>query len=162
VRDLVKQGAILASDLRIRFYGSIESWLHALIQEYGLNKVVELHGPISRQEAIERQRESQVLLLLPWDDPGHHSAKLFEYFAAARPVLAVGGSLGVLTQALEETQSGVHALSKAELREFLLNAYAEYKKYGRVSYSGKRQAIERYSHPEMARGFAGVLDSVVQ
>jgi glycosyltransferase involved in cell wall biosynthesis len=162
VRDLVKVGAIAASDLRIRFYGSVEPWLHTLVQEYGLNKVVELNGSLPRPEAIERQRESQILLILPWDDPGHHSAKLFEYFAAARPVLAVGGRWGVLTQALEETQAGVHALSEAQLRDFLLNAYAEYKKHGRVSYSGNRQAIERYSHPEMARSFSRVLDGIVQ
>ena len=111
------------------------------------------------------QRESQVLLVLPWNDPretGHHSAKLFEYFAAERPILAVGGSRGVLTETLEETHAGVHALSKEQLREFLLNAYAEYKKSGHVSYSGDRRAIEQYSHPEMARSYAQLLDGIVQ
>jgi hypothetical protein len=74
--------------------------------------VVELNVPTPRKKVMEHQRGSQVLLVLPWSDPsetGHHSAKLFEYFAAARPILAVGGSLGVLTEALEETHAGVHA-----------------------------------------------------
>ena len=134
-----------------------------LDQPWFLNQVVEVHGHTPRKEVLEEQRKSQILLILPWSDPretGHHSAKLFEYFAAARPVLAVGGSRGVLTQALEETRAGVHATSKAQLREFLLKAYAEYKTSGRVSYLGDRQAIEQYSHPEMARRFAQVLDSV--
>jgi glycosyltransferase involved in cell wall biosynthesis len=165
LRDLLKEGSISADDLRVRFYGSLEAWLPALIKKCGLEAVAELHGPTPRKEVMVHQRESQVLLVLPWSDPretGHHSAKLFEYFAAARPILAVGGSRGVLTEALEETYAGVHALSKALLREFLLKAYAEYKKCGCVAYAGKRQAIERYSHPEMARSFAQVLDSTLQ
>jgi glycosyltransferase involved in cell wall biosynthesis len=164
LRDLIKEEVIPASELRIRFYGSIEAWLPGLIEKFGLNQVVELNGPTPRVRVFEHQRESQVLLLLPWSDPketGHHSAKLFEYFAAARPILAVGGARGVLTQALELTHAGVHALSKAQVREFLLGAYAEYKKDGCVSYSGERQAIEQYSHPNMARSFAQALDSVV-
>ena len=135
-----------------------------LVEKYGLNRVVELNGPTPRAVVTEHQRESQVLLVLPWSDPsetGHHSAKLFEYFAAARPILAVGGSLGVLTQALQETRAGVHAISREQVREFLLTSYGEFKKSGCVSYSGDRQAIERYSHPEMARSFAQVLNDAV-
>jgi hypothetical protein len=165
LRDLLKEGRMSAGDLRVRFYGRLEAWLPPLIKKYGLDAAAELHGPTPRNEAMVHQRESQLLLVLPWNDPretGHHSAKLFEYFAAARPILAVGGSRGVLTEALEETSAGVHAFNKPILREFLLRSYAEYKKDGCVGYAGKRQAIERYSHPEMARSFAQVLDSTMQ
>ncbi len=163
--DLLKEGVIPASDVRIRFYGTIEPWLPALVEKFGLTTMVELHGHTPRKEVFEHQRESQLLLLLPWSDPsetGHHSAKLFEYLAAARPVLAVGGSRGVLTQALGEANVGVHALSKAQVREFLIAAYAGYKEHGCVPYSGNRQGIDQYSHPEMARRFAHVLDSVAK
>ena len=163
VRDLIDQKAISGSNLRIRFYGAVEAWLPVLVEKYGLNTVVELCGRAPRKEAMEHQRESQILLLLPWRDPretGHHSAKLFEYLAAERPILAVGGTSGVLTEALRATGSGVHASSQADVRKFLLTSYDEFKKNGRVSYSGDRQAIGRYSHPEMARRFAEVLDNV--
>jgi glycosyltransferase involved in cell wall biosynthesis len=165
VSDLVKRGAIPADQVRVRFYGPIEPWLPALVEKYGLQQVVELHGSVGRKEVFEHQRESQILLILPWSaasETGHHSAKLFEYFAAARPILAVGGNRGVLTEALEETRAGVHALSEPEVRAFLLRAFDDYKKDGRVPYSANQQAIEQYSHPEMARSFARVLDSVVE
>jgi glycosyltransferase involved in cell wall biosynthesis len=163
LRDLIQQEAFRPGDLRVHFYGRLEPWLAALIKKFALDHVVEVHGHTPRKEVLEQQRKSQILLILPWSDPretGHHSAKLFEYFAAGRPVLAAGGSRGVLTQALEETRAGVHAFTKAQLREFLLNAYAEYKSCGRVSYLGDPHAIEQYGHPEMARRFAQVLDSV--
>jgi hypothetical protein len=135
-----------------------------LISKYGLEQAVQVHGPVPRHTVLEREKESQILLVIPWSDPretGHHSAKLFEYFAASRPVLAIGGSRGVLTQALEETRAGLHTLTKTQLRDFLVGAYGEYKQHGCVSYFPNRRAIERYSHPEMARSFASILDGVV-
>jgi glycosyltransferase involved in cell wall biosynthesis len=163
VRSLIDDKAVAPGDLRIRFYGDIEPWLPLLVARYGLEQVVELNGPRPRKEVMERQRESQILLLLPWSDPretGHHSAKLFEYLAAGRPVLAVGGGHGVLTQSLEETRAGVHAMSTERVREFLFRSYGEFRRTGRVAYSGDLQAIEQYSHPEMAHRFAKVLDCV--
>jgi glycosyltransferase involved in cell wall biosynthesis len=158
---LINEGSMAAGDVRIRFYGVVEPWLPALVAKYGLERMVELNGHTPRKEVMEHQRESQVLLLMPWSDPketGHHSAKLFEYLAAGRPILAVGGSRGVITQSLAETHAGVHAMSPAEVRAFLLQSYSEFKKTGRVAYSGEAQAIAQYSHPEMARRFAQVLD----
>jgi len=163
--DLIKDGSIPASELRIRFYGRIEAWLPALIEKFGLNEVVALNGPTPRLEAIARQRESQLLLLLPWSNPketGHHSAKLFEYLAAARPILAIGGARGVITETLESAEAGFHALSKAQVREFMLSAYTKYKTKGYVPYSGERHVVEEYGHPNMARRFAQVLDSVIE
>jgi hypothetical protein len=150
--------------LRVRFYGRIEPWLPALIEKYGLNEVVEVNGPTPRMDSVAHQRESQILFLLPWSNPketGHHSAKLFEYLAAARPILAVGGARGVITETLQAANAGVHALAKTQVREFLLSAYASYKTKGYVPYSGQRQAVEEYGHPNMARRFAQALDSVV-
>jgi glycosyltransferase involved in cell wall biosynthesis len=161
--ELLHEGKLSASDLRVRFYGAVEAWLPIQVEKYGLNQVVALHGSIPRGKIFEHQRESQLLLTLPWSDPretGHHSAKLFEYLAAKRPVIAVGGTRGVLTQTLEETHAGLHACTKAQVREFVLGAYAEYKKKGYVFYAGDSEAINRYSHPEMARSFAQVLDGV--
>jgi glycosyltransferase involved in cell wall biosynthesis len=162
--ELVKDGSISKADLRVRFFGPVEPWLTPLISKYGLEQAVQVHGPVPRHMVLERERESQILLVIPWRDlreTGHHSAKLFEYFAASRPVLAIGGSRGVLTQALEETGAGRHTLTKTQLREFLVRAYAEYKQHGCVSYSPNRGAIDQYSHPEMARSFASILDGVV-
>ncbi len=162
--DLIKDGTIPASELRVRFYGRIEPWLPAVIEKFGLSEVVTLNGPTPRMEAVAHQRESQVLLLLPWSNPketGHHSAKLFEYLAAARPILAIGGARGVITETLEAADAGLHAISKPQVREFLVTAYAAYKTRGYVPYSGKKQAVEEYGHPNMARRFAQVLDNVV-
>ena len=131
--DLIQDGTIPANELRVRFYGRIEPWLPALVEKYGLKEVVAINGPTPRLEAVAHQRESQVLLSLPWSNPketGHHSAKLFEYLAAARPILAIGGARGVITETLQEVGAGAHAISKAEVRIPAFRIYCQLQDQG--------------------------------
>lgn len=164
IHDLLTAGRISTTDLRIRFYGPPESWLPGLVAHYGLQQVVELKGNVARAEALRREMEAQVLLLLPWSNPretGHHTGKLFEYFGAARPILAVGGTAGVLTDILQQTGAGVHAISKQQVGEYLLKAYSDYKLAGSVPYHGDERVIGSYNHVQMAQRFARLMDKLV-
>jgi len=89
--------------------------------------------------------------------------KLFDYLAARRPILSLGYTEGgVVKELLDETQAGVHCSNDAELREYLLKAYREYKELGAVQYHGIEAEVMKYSHREMARKFAEVLDEVTK
>jgi glycosyltransferase involved in cell wall biosynthesis len=162
LRELIDAGQINRSDLLLRFYGPSESFVPAILRRFGLEDVAELRS-VGRAEVLDVQRRSQLLLVLSWSGPkenGGHTGKIFEYLAARRPVMAYGGSRGVLAELLEDVNAGVHVESKEEIRSVLLKAYGEYKQNGRVSYHGNTSAMNRYSHREMARQFAGVLDTV--
>ena len=96
--------------------------------------------------------------MLGWTDPretGQHSGKLFEYFGAARPILAVGGSRSVLTETLNETAAGTHAFSKEDVRNFLIAAYSDFKATGCVSYHGEQAAIAQYTTSANGPSFCG-------
>lgn len=165
LQGLISEGVLQKHDIRIRFYGPPESWLLPLAERYGLKEIVELGGIVPREEALRRQAESHLLLLLGWSDPretGQHTGKLFEYFGSARPILAVGGAVGVLTEALNETGAGVHISEKTQLRDYLLSTYAEFKSKGFVSYHADAQAISRYTHLEMAQQFSDVLTTTLE
>ena len=98
-------------DVSIDFYGRYESWLEEDVTKYKLGDVVTLHGPVSREVAIRKQWESQILLLLTWNDPaeqGVYTGKVFDYLAARRPILSLGLSGGVVTKLLNDTNAGVH------------------------------------------------------
>ncbi|MGH9502218.1 MAG: glycosyltransferase [Terriglobales bacterium] len=163
LRELAREKAIDLDQVGVRFYGPVYPWLPPLTRHYGLEKVVELSGFIPRQEVLQRQMESQVLLLLSWTHPkdlGLHTGKLFEYLGAARPILAIGGNRGAMTQVLEETHAGVHLSSKNQVRDWVLQAYREYQRGGSVLYHGNTRAISQYSHLGMAEQFADALDKV--
>jgi len=164
LRDLTKEGLLDKRDLRVRFFGPSESWLGLLAQRYGLSDIVEIGGMIPRKEALVRQAESQILLLLGWADPketGQHTGKLFEYFGSRRPILAVGGSEGVLTETLRQTRTGVHVSDRTNLRQHLLSCYREFKARGSVSYHVNQEALYPYTHIEMARKFSEVLNATL-
>ena len=161
VRELIDDGILPASRLRIHFYSPVEPWLPALVRRYDLSAVVQLHGFVPRAAAIRAQRESQLLLLLRWDSPGEAhvvSGKLFEYLGSRRPILALGGPPGVATEILTETRAGVHVTSRSRLRELLVTAFESFERYGSVPDAGDESAISMYNQIEMARKFAEVLE----
>jgi len=160
---LIAEGVMSRQRVRLRFYGPKEPWLPALVRSFELGEVVEIHGPVSRDESLLRQRESQVLLLVNWHDATEtsmYTGKLFDYLNAGRPILAVGGGPCVITDLLEETNAGVHGLSLPQVREFLIQAYSDFQRHGRVTYSGISSAIHHYHHREMVGKFAMLLDTV--
>jgi glycosyltransferase involved in cell wall biosynthesis len=161
--ELLAEGAMRRPDVKLRFYGTSDG-LPALASRFGLKDVLEIHGWVSRQESLQRQRESQLLLLFGKSMPsysGCYPAKLFEYLASRRPILAVGGPKGVAAQLLEETGSGSQVFSKAEMREFLTKAYNEFRTGGQVLYHGRSNLIDTYNQSAMAQIFAEILDSLV-
>ena len=161
--ELVLQGEIIADDIEVRFYGSELNWINELVFRYGLDTVVKQYGRVDRETAVRKQKESRVLILLKWNDPaqkGITPAKIFEYLAAKRPVLTIGEFKDVTDDILQETNAGVNVRAKDNLRDVLLNLYHEYKQKGSIAYNGSESAINRYSHKEMARKFAAILDSI--
>jgi glycosyltransferase involved in cell wall biosynthesis len=83
----------LTKRLRVAFLGQSSAasgnWPEE-VRRRGLDNVVEFAGHVQYQEAIGRMQSADILLLL--DNPGRRvgiPAKLFEYFGAGRPILAL-------------------------------------------------------------------------
>ena len=162
--DLNSEGKINSNDIEVRFYGPKEDWMGKEIEGYGLQDIVNDYGVISRDFALEKQRETQVLLLLLWDHPeeiGVYTGKIFEYLAAQRPILAIGGPKGVVKELLAETNSGMYATSVDDVKKALEEYYNEYKLKGVVRYNGEKAEIDKYSQREMAKKFAEVLNTLI-
>jgi hypothetical protein len=165
LHDLITDGSVDASDIEVRFYGPEAGWIDKQAERYGLTDMVKQFGMVPREIALNKQRESQLLLLLKWNDPkqrGAYLAKIFEYLAARRPVLAVGGFPDVVSELLNETKAGISAQAKEDVKAPLLRLYQEYKSAGTISYSGDEAETSKYSHREMAKKFASVLDIITR
>ena len=163
--DLTSDGTIDPAEVEVRFYGLELGWLAREVEEYGLSGVVRQYRRVPRQIALERQRESQLLLLLKWEDPqerGTYTGKVFEYLAARRPVLATGGSNDVIDELLDKTKAGICTPTVEDIKNMLKQLYQEYKLKGEVAYQGVESEINKYSHREMASKFAGILGNLVR
>ena len=164
LRDLISDGTMDPKDIEVRFYGHERDWLPSEIRKYGLSAIVKYYGIVPREISFEKQRESQLSLILNWEDQrgrGWYPLKIFEYLAAQRPILAIGGSGDdVVKKLLDETKAGIYAPSVKDIKSTLKELYSEYKLTGKISYHGDIEKINKYSHREMARKFAEVLDQV--
>lgn len=165
LHDLIADGTIDPDEIEVSFYGSGLGWLDREIKQYGLTSFVKQYEPIPQHLAVEKQRESQLLLLLDWDDPqekGVYTGKIFEYLGARRPVLATGGSKDdVVGELLDETKAGRHAPTVEDVKKALKELYGEYKLKGEVAYNGLETEIKKYTQRETSRKFAEIIDHLI-
>ena len=165
LKFLIDAKKIDPATIEVHFFGIREGWLMSEAKKYQLENIIRIHGKVSREESIQKQRESQVLLLLTWNDPnekGVYTSKIFDYLAARRPILALGLQGSVVSDLLNQTQAGVNVSLDTEIQDQILKLYLEYCENGFVKYSGILSEIERYSHQEMAKNFAEVLEEICE
>jgi len=159
--DLIARGIVNPDDVEVRFFGPELGWVDRLVDRYRLKSAVRQYGVVPRHVCLEKQRESQLLLIFGWLDPrerGLYSAKVYEYLTARRPILAVGGSPSdVLSALLEDTGSGTLCPTAEETAAFLERAYGEYRTQGQAGYRGNRDRLMDYSYQQMGRGFGELL-----
>lgn len=163
LRELIQDGTIDPALIEVRFYSPPAKWLEQEALEAGLEGIVIQNGMVPHEAALRRQRESHLLLLLNWEglgEKGCYPLKTFEYLAAKRPILAIGGcGDDVVTDLLNETRSGRCCRDVDKIKDYLRKQYGEYLT-DTAAYLGIESQICKYSYREMARKFAEVLDRV--
>jgi len=163
IEELIGEGVIDSNDLSIDFYGYDEGWLRNEIEKFSFQKQIGIHGKVSRDEAIQRQRRAQILLLITWNDKkdrGVYTGKLFDYLAAKRPILSIGARGSVIEDLLNDTQAGAHVTSLEEIKKKIVEFYYEFKTNGHIGYRSNLEEIAKYDQRKMAMKFAKLLDNI--
>lgn len=163
INELIKEGKIDVNDFSIDFYGRYESWLDNEIKKHELENIVKIHGLIPREEILTKQCESQILLLLTWDNPkdkGSIPGKVFEYLAAKRPILSIGNEEGQIKDIINETNSGIHSSDVSQIKKYICLNYKEFKTNKQIKYLGINSEIEKFNQKNMAKKFAEILNEI--
>lgn len=164
---LRKEGLVSPDNFEVRFYGLSVHALSPLIEKYSLQQLVKINGHIPLKDSIKRQKESTILLLLSWNDPrdrGVLTGKLFEYFGAKRPILAIGSKDSVLHELLTSTGCGILTSDCEEIFKVLSVWLIEFNKSGDISshFTPIQKQLLRYTRKEKARDLANALNLVLQ
>ena len=97
-------------DAVLRFVGDFRAADREFAESLGLGDRLELHAYLPRREVLAIQKDSEALLLLIPESGGRGravlSAKVFEYLAAERPILAAVPPDGAAADLLRETGAG--------------------------------------------------------
>ena len=126
--DLCDENAEFNAKLEIHLSGSIDNEVLAEIEAYlQLKKKVKFLGYLSHAQVIEQYNEADLLLLLLFNSKsgvGNYPGKIFEYFAAQKPILAFGPE-GSDTQCLiSDSQTGSYfSYEEQNIENEILNLF---------------------------------------
>ena len=150
--------------VRVDFVGHDSQLAVEMAARQGISDLVRSFPQESIERVVDRQRNADVLLLLLRDDPselGTRPAKVFEYVAARRPILATGIKGGVADRFLQETGAGrlfSPREDRGQLREWLGSTIRRWRHDGvRPSFSGDEAVIQLWGHDRMARAMLEAL-----
>jgi len=147
------------AEVQLDFYGPNPGPLLELARRYGIAGIVNYHGVVARQTAMQAERSAACLLIVQNADPrtaSEYGSKIFEYQAAGPMILALGPSESVLAPYIRSNALGWFASREDEIRSGLLQAYQAYREQ-RTLRAGARDARTAGS---IAESFAGILDAV--
>lgn len=100
----------LKDRVSLLFYGEQADSLQSLARQHGVEAQVTISPPIARQQVLELERRTDVLLMCRWNNPaddGIIPGKLFEYIGAARPILSIGSETGEAADIVRKGGFGV-------------------------------------------------------
>lgn len=161
IRQLEDESKLDSSKLSIEFYGDSTN-LEEIAARYDLLKILKIGGKIPHEEVLKRQLDSDVLLLISWDNEKEKMfipGKIYEYFALKKPVLSIGHKEGSLKDLIEETNVGYHVSDLESTKEVLLDIYNEFLEKGFVEFNSDIN-IDDYSMENMAKKFADLLNDL--
>ena len=125
-------------DAVLRFVGDFRAADREWAERLGLGDRLEIHSYLPRREVLALQKDSEALLLLIPDSGGRGravlSAKVFEYLAAERPILAAVPPDGAAADLIRETGAGtVVAPEDVDGLRAALSELAERHRSGRLN-----------------------------
>ncbi len=126
--DLCDENSEFNARLEIHLSGNIDDEVLAEIETYlQLKKKVKFLGYLSHAQVLEQYNEADLLLLLLFNSKsgvGNYPGKIFEYFAAQKPILAFGPE-GSDTQCLiSDSQTGSYfSYEEQNIENEILNLF---------------------------------------
>ena len=122
--EVISQNEYLKENVICKFYGNGLLIVKDLAKKYNIEHCVEVYDSIDRIEILKLQSQSDILLLLTWDNPlekGVFTGKLFEYIGSAKPILGIGAVDDVASHAINENGFGLSTNNRNDIYTFIKN-----------------------------------------
>ncbi len=150
------------SRFRIRVVGHADDTTRRKLRATGA--ICEFVGYVTHREAVAEMRGADVLLLNVPDGPNGDSvipAKLFEYLAAARPIVVIGPPGGECERIVQSAEAGTSVpFDPDRIAHALRDAYSHWRS-GRAFEGCPQSLLESYSRSNQTRELASTLDELV-
>ena len=146
------------SALRLTIAGTITGADQALVDNLGLANGIQYLGTVGRSASLALQRSGNALLLVSARDRSVATSKLFEYFGAGKPILALAEG-NEAARLIRETSTGitvapddVDAIADA-LRRVVT---------GEIASSFAPRNLEAFTYPGPAEAMARLVETALE
>lgn len=158
--QLKRESHPLIKKLKLKLTGRVAPAVIESIRKNGLEEFLEVKPFCKHQEAIREMKKAAILLLCVFEETKFVvTGKLFEYLATQRPILYVGPKDGDAAQILSEAQPE-NIFSKDQTELIKQRLVALYEKFETLSLNSKSEAYKKYSHFNLSRKVAELLDEI--
>jgi glycosyltransferase involved in cell wall biosynthesis len=155
VRALLDAKPELATRLQVMFVGKIGEESR-LVSELGLGDVVRQTGYVPHRESIGYLLGADALLLVGGNHAWEETGKIYEYFAAGKPVLGLVHPEGVAAELLRR-YGGSYVVDRGDVHGTV--SAIETALAGGGTGAGDRAWAARFERRELTRRLAAVLDA---
>jgi len=161
---LLRDRGVPVSPLKFQYAGPSSRLVEELADRFGVKQHVTTLDQIPYAESIARQKGACALLFVQWRAGTENvlTGKLLEYLGAQRPILACVPEPGPVDSLLSETLAGAAGRDPEELAGILEAWLTEFRESGALSYHGRADEVERYSHVNMAASFSRLFNELTQ
>ena len=131
--ELSLENETFKNNFKLRLVGSVDKKVVEIASSFGIPEMIELTGNVKRDKALSMAKSSSILLLLlnrQANAQGRIPAKIFEYLALRKNILALGQQGSDISAILSETQAGVNIEyeKKTEIKSYLSDMFVKYEK----------------------------------
>ena len=144
--------------LEIHLSGNIDEEVLAEIEAYPkLKAKVKQLGYLSHAQVLEQYNEADLLLLLLFNSKsgvGNYPGKIFEYFAAQKPILAFGPEGSDTQKLIAKTKTGKYfSYDEIELKNNILTFFMNKKNFA-------FESMEGFSRKKLTHDLANLLNTL--
>ena len=161
IDSLIGEGEVSDEEIQMLFLGNAE---HPDISPYLDRKWLVRRPAVSHSQALREMREQDALVLLVHNEAFDTvPAKVFEYIAVGRPVIAIGPAKSPVERLINETQCGVFVKNGdiEAIHRAVLNAYQAWKSDS-WNLASDTSTIARYDRRELTARLASIFDELLQ
>lgn len=173
LRELIDNKMIDQDRVEVHYAGNPSAYeiFKGQAEKSDLESVCVFQGKLSRKEAMELQRKSDVLLMASYDYKmncgGIITGKLLEYMSANKPVISiVTGDIenSEVLQIIEKTNIGFcyeeanREADFAKLKNYILEQYICYKENGQTLYAPIAEEKQKFKYSDLAKKYVKLIN----
>ncbi len=158
LNSLCEENTEFNAKLEIHLSGNIDAEVIAEIESYScLKGKVKQLGYLSHAQVLEQYNQADVLLLLLFNSKsgiGNYPGKIFEYFAAQKPILAFGPKGSDTEKLITKTKTGKYfSYDEIELKNDILTFFMNEKNFA-------FERMEGFSREKLTKDLSELLNNI--